>query len=331
MQIYYNREELSKTTLLKLNSANVFYQKGYFEYINKTDKIPAYIADDDEIILVAFVKKIFFCYVQLPTEPYTLIDNNLGTTVFLDKVMTLLREKGVMWVQHPNAAAVFFDTPTDCIQIPFGNYVINLKRELDEIFAGLHSKHRNSVRRALKSEVVIKYGSEETLLNEFYDMVKITNARSNILNQTINYYKKEINLINSIIFIAYKDNFPQGGAILFYNNQRSYYIHGATIDNPEPGSMNLLHWEAIKYMKSQKVAYYSFVGARVNEDKNSKFHGIQEFKKRFGGELESIFLFKVIFKPYFYNLFNLIMKIRSILKKSRYFGDIIDQEYHKWK
>ena len=86
-------------------------------------------------------------------------------------------------------------------------------------------------------------------------------------------------------------------------------------------------------MKEKGVKYFSFVGCRINEDENSKFHGIQRFKERFGGELKQGYLFKLDFNPFRHCLFNFLLAFRNLIKGNHKFviqKDIIDQEIHKW-
>ena len=133
---------------------------------------------------------------------------------------------------------------------------------------------------------------------------------------------------NVRIFLAKQAENIQGGAIIIYNEAMAYYMHGASINSPVTGAMNLVQWEIIKYLKCQNVKKYSFVGARINEDENSKYHGIQNFKKRFGGELFEGRMFKVIYSPFKFWLYKRLLwfKTKGIGSK-----DIIDQEIHKWK
>jgi FemAB family. len=79
-------------------------------------------------------------------------------------------------------------------------------------------------------------------------------------------------------------------------------------------------------MKEHNVKAYNFVGARINEDPNSKYHAIQHFKKGFGGEMREGYLFKTIINKSKYKLF---YKLRA-LKNRDFVGDVIDQEFHKW-
>ena len=80
-------------------------------------------------------------------------------------------------------------------------------------------------------------------------------------------------------------------------------------------------------MKSNGVKKYSFVGCRIGEDEDSKYHSIQRFKERFGGTLEQGYMFKTVMSQWKYQLFHCLYKI----KNKTVLTDAIDQELPKWK
>ena len=79
-------------------------------------------------------------------------------------------------------------------------------------------------------------------------------------------------------------------------------------------------------MLFRSVRKYSFVGCRIQEDADSKYHGIQRFKQRFGGELIVGKMFKVILNPGKYRLFQILQK----MKNGYWVQDVVDQEIGKW-
>lgn len=132
---------------------------------------------------------------------------------------------------------------------------------------------------------------------------------------------------NVFITIAYMGEIPQAGACYFVNKQMCYYMYGASTNKPESGSTNLLHWEVIKYLKDIEVKRYSFVGCRIDVDPDSKYHSIQRFKERFGGELVQGYMFKTILNPWKYRLFHVLYKVKNRCNLM----DAVDQEVDKWK
>ena len=92
------------------------------------------------------------------------------------------------------------------------------------------------------------------------------------------------------------------------------------------GSHNLLQWEIVKKLKTLNVKQYDFVGARINPPKGSKIEGIQRFKSRFGTTLHQGYMWKYIFNKPMYFLYVQILKLLAFKNRSKYKGDIIDQE-----
>jgi FemAB family len=308
---------------------NFYYTESFRDYIAEKCQ-PIYCFDDNFIILVVLYKKFFFRYAQFPSEYLKLLPEcDASPQEFLDSVVEFITKKyNIYWINSPNASALFEIYPTNSIRIPFGSHIVDLSLTNEEMWDKVFPKHKNMVRRAEKSNIIINFGNEE-LLEDYIKLDIETWKRSNSFGNGKLYY---LNLIKHfpnqiVIAIAYKDGIPQGGGIFFYNKLMCYYMYGASKSNSEPGAMNLLHWKTILYMKEIGILSYSFVGCRINVDKESKYYKIQHFKKGFGGELKPCYLFKVINSHFYYKLFKILIMLRNF-KNSK---DAIDQEIHKWQ
>jgi len=130
------------------------------------------------------------------------------------------------------------------------------------------------------------------------------------------------------IFVAYKENEPQGCAVIPYSEFCAYYLWGGSIEKPFLGSMNLLQWNLIKYFKSTGVQKYDFVGARIKPEEGSKLEGIQRFKVRFGATMRTGYLWKHVYNPLKFKLYRFASKLKNWNNRSSQ-GDIIDQERRK--
>ena len=334
----YKINQLPQNIKRSIKEYNIFYSDNYERYINKNGGNSIYVYSNKFILLVNIKSRYIFKYAKLPVEYLNWNKNEKVSKEdeqnFLDRCNNLLKKKfKVMWIEQPFTSAVFNTYPNNSKRIPFGNYIIDLSKEEGELWANVHSKHRNSVRKALKSGVIVKFGEKE-LLEDFYTLDINTRKRSKMKPIDKSVY---INLLkylegNVKIVVSYKNNIPQGAALFYYNNHTCYYMNGASANKHEKGALNLLQWESIKYMKSRGVNFYNFVGCRINEDKKSKIHGIQRFKSRFGGQLKKCYLFKVVFNKNMYRLFIFLIEFKRVIEHDRnYNGDIIDQEIHKWQ
>lgn len=332
MNIIEQYTDFPQQIINKINYANVFLQKSVFDYYKSIGKNVIYFYDEERVLPLVISKKIKFTYGYFPTEPWIYSENHTvgQEIVFLDEIVNECKESlHLDWIGQTPPSALFSDAPSKSINIPFGSHIIDLTLSEEELWNKVHSKHRNVIRKAEKSDIKVTSGGIE-LLPEYLIAEKDTMERSNLTVGTESTYStcfKEFGN-NVRIFLAKQADTIQGGAIIVYNEAMAYYMHGASINSPVTGAMNLVQWEIIKYLKCQNVKKYSFVGARINEDENSKYHGIQNFKKRFGGELFEGTMFKVIYSPFKFWLYKrlLWLKTKGIGSK-----DIIDQEIHKWK
>jgi hypothetical protein len=318
-------------TFVHTNSMNVFFSKEYATFVRLQGEKYLYVSDKNYVMPIMIRRVICFCYATLLSEPFCYNDEDArDESRFLeDSIHTLKNEKHIQWVIS-SASCFFKNTPQNCERIPFGSHVIDLSKEEDVIFANMNGKHRNVIKKAMKDGVEIRFGHEE-LLNDYViaDIATWKRANTKVIDKYNYYYKRVKTLADKMIIVnAYLNNTIQAGAIFYFNKNMSYYMYGASIDSPTTGAANYLHWEAIKYMKRLGVKEYSFVGCRINEDENSKYHGIQRFKERFGGELRQGFLFHSIMNTFAYQFFCKIMQLRLGTKEP--YKDAIDQEIHKW-
>lgn len=323
-----NYKQIPDNIKKSLADANVFFSPNYENYIKRINQKEVYLYNTSFVIPVIIYKKYMFEYAAFPSEPLHISkdsDQELGE--FLQQSMNYLRShSNIIWV-ITNAAALFMTYPEKSLRIPFGSHIIDLSLDEATIWSNIHSKHKNSIRRAEKSNIIIKNGGKE-LLEDYAYIDKETWARSSRKALGKTFFENMVDELkeNIIVFIAYKNEKPQAGAIFYYSCPMSYYMYGASINHPDPGATNLLHWEAIKYMKTKQVKEYSFVGCRINEDENSKYHSIQRFKSRFGGELRQGYMFKVILDKQKYKLFKSMYK----WKNHEELSDAVDEEVSKW-
>ena len=319
----------------RIEEANVFFEQNYSSYCSVGKFV--YLYSDYRIIPVVLYGKWFFRWCRLVSEPFQYRQGGETEKEFLNAVcMYLRKELDIQWITITPATSFFSDYPDGAIHVPFGSHVIDLTLDEETLFSNIHSKHRNVIKKAEKEGVVVVKGASEKLISDYHKIDIQTWERSNRKASGENSINNMVNSLkeNVIIYIAYKDDEPQSGAIFFYNKAMCYYMHGANKNNPLTGSGNLLQWQAIKDMKSAGVRKYSFVGCRINEDENSKYHGIQRFKERFGGVLIQGVLFKITFSPIMFRLYNVFGGIRSLATSGHYSKrtpDIIDEEIHKWK
>jgi len=304
------------------------------DYLKYKSNNYGWFKSDDFILPFYLTKKFIFKRMFFTTE-VIYINSNAGIDEekkFLKEVVSLSEKMGIDIIDVPPSNAVFNTYPDGSKFIEFGTYVLDLNKSEEELFAGLHQKHRNVVKKAMKDGVIIKQGA--VFLGECYKLIKDTYKRQGKGFIDFDEFKSMHDSLgdNVNFYVAVKDDVLQGCAILLWNtNNSSYYLYGGSIGKPYTGAVNYLHWQAILDMKKRGVRYYDFFGARIDPPKDSKYEGIQRFKSRFGGDLKCGYLWKYPVKPFKYYLFRLIFSLYSLTKCSIYKGDIIDNERKRQK
>lgn len=328
MVIEKEYSRLSAQIREKMQGGNVFFSEEYSHYAKATGAKVWYVYNENYVLPVSVTEKIWIKRGLYISEPL-LIGNNGGRrqeAEFLNDTSSVLRKEGIASVST-SAAALFDVYPDESRRIPFGSHIVDLSLSEDELLMKMHSKHRNSVRRAERNGVTVISGGKE-LIPDYLRVDADTWERSERDSYGSGFFEKILDSLGhqAKMYVAYKDGEPQSGACYFVNKKMCYYMYGASITNPEPGATNFLQWVAMKDMKENGIEKFSFVGCRINEDEDSKYHGIQRFKERFGGELRKGFMFSIVLNPMKCHIFDTMYRLKK--------GDIpqsaIDQEIHKW-
>lgn len=332
MKINYTskRGELPVDILKNIEFANVFFSEEYSLLIASRNETMYFLYSEEYIIPIAITKRYIFQWANILSENHSLKKNKLKSTKdFLDACMDCLKNNlGVQWVNITPATSFFTDFPTVSKRIPFGNYVLDLTLSEEVLFANMNTKCRTAIRHAIKNDVVVKTGGIE----HYDDFVTIANETWERSDQQVTNLKeqfKELQLmgVHGKAFFAFKEQDLQCAIIFYFSKNLCYPIYAGSKTHQINGATNLLYWEVIKYMRNEGVKSFSFVGARIEEDKNSKYHSIQRFKESFGGDLKRGFLFKVVLNKFMFRVFKIILGLKTMNFKSY---DAIDQEMHKW-
>lgn len=203
-----------------------------------------------------------------------------------------------------------------CTSAEFGTVKNNLTLSEEALFKNLHGKHRNVIRKAEKDNIQFEYGPH--LREDCYELIKSTLDREHVYFESHETFCKTYDsLANQVeYFVVKKNNEIHGAAIIPFDKRNAFYLLGGSPPRPSTGAMNFMHWKIMMYFKAMDVKSYDFVGIRLNPSKDSKLYGIKRFKIRFGGDVESGFLWKANLKPFQSFLFKLLYlaKNRSLPK-----------------
>ncbi len=311
---------------------NEFFLKGFSEL--RTSSFLLYKSyGKHQSYFVVMVKKIKF----LKTIQFLSVPLNINGEKFSSEVERNILNEFINYIKinkvfdrvlQPANWVLFSSFPRNSINVSFGTYLIDLSYSLEHIFKSLHHKHRNVIRNARNKQVVIKSGKDQVIA--FYSLYKSTMHRNSMYCEPLSYFKNLYTKENQNILcsVAYsKNGISLGGLYIIYNKTGAYYLYGCSkLKVNVTGAINLLHFEVINILKQKGVRKYDFVGARLSDIKGTKLEGIQNFKKRFGGELIKGYLWKKDINKFRCFIFDKLIALKFILFMKTPLKDIIDQE-----
>ena len=265
-----------------------------------------YFIENNIVLPYTIRKKSMFKWIQLDSDFCREI-NKTEKKQFLDNMVEYVKKN--IKVSHilTTNTAIFDVYPTDSFYCKFGTYLVNLTQSEDDLFKGLHSKHRNVVRKAQTDGIIVEHGPEQAS-NAIMLMQDTFDRQNKVSGLGLALIKQMEPLGDMVDYWVAKDSEGnlQGSAILLWNKGNTcYYMHGGSAAHTKPGAMNLLMWESMKCMKERGVKWFDFVGARVTTEAGSKLEGIQRFKSRFGATMKVGYMFRVVINKPYYMLYKL--------------------------
>ncbi|HYX07012.1 MAG TPA: peptidoglycan bridge formation glycyltransferase FemA/FemB family protein, partial [Bacteroidales bacterium] len=129
--------------------------------------------------------------------------------------------------------------------------------------------------------------------------------------------------------VAYINKISVGAQLTVFTNYGGYVLYAASASRISvAGAIKYMQWENIRLLKKKGVKRFDFVGTRLSNVSGTKLEGIQRFKKGFGCELESGYLWKIDLDRNISRVRDelLMLKMKMLHKTNK--KDIIDQENH---
>lgn len=181
---------------------------------------------------------------------------------------------------------------------------IDLRPSIDDIWQKqIHSKNRNSIRKAGKNDLKFVIDKEFKYLDVFIRIYKQTMKKLSAdefydFNEKYYIDFKENLRDNSYISLVFKDDIPISAALIMYHNVYGHY-HLAGSDHKwiMYNSNNFLLWENACYLKSIGVENFH-LGGGTNSDENNS---LLAFKKKFSFNINKFHIGKFIINSDVYN------------------------------
>ena len=179
------------------------------------------------------------------------------------------------------------------------NYILEIDKDIDDIWRKLNKKTRNAIRKAEKSGVRVEIGDVDDL-SYYLPMIRDVIKRSPHTPIPYEMIHRVIERDIGKLFIAYyKDKPVSGGIFLTFKGTVTYWSGASLSEFRRYQPSNLLHWEVIKWAFDEGYKNYDLGGAEIPS--------IAKFKKGWGGR-----------EVYYYRIYNknFITKLSKIVYKT---------------
>jgi hypothetical protein len=229
-------------------------------------------------------------------------------------------------ISAPENWCLFAKVPHVAVSCPFASYVVDLTQDESDLWKGLHQKHRNAIRMAIKSDVSIEMGL--SVLEACHEIYASTMRLNGLQSHSLAFFKALGERIPNAILplISVKNGKIQSSALVLHTIDAAYYVYGGTsVGGADAGANCLLHYNAMLALKATGVRCYDFVGARIGVELTERQAGIQRFKSRFGGKLHTGALWKIDLAPRICRWSDLGKRILARAKGRSPMLDLIDQ------
>jgi hypothetical protein len=194
----------------------------------------------------------------------------------------------------------------------FGTLIIDLTKDLDDIWSKFDKYYRKHINRAEREGVIIKLNQN---YEEFYDINRSFRQLKGLPKFfiSIDYMKKY-----GTLFIIEFDGEILGGCLCLEdkNNIRGLIAASKRLEVDREKSKligranRLIHWYIIKYAKEKGIKEYDMGGFHNKKTGNIQKDNIDFFKQGFGGE----FTIQYIYEKDYTWLYKSYKKINNLLE-----------------
>lgn len=194
----------------------------------------------------------------------------------------------------------------------FTTLVIDLTQELDQIWKNMNKYNRRDINKAKKCGFEIKINKN---YEEFYEINNQFTEDKEIgtYSITIEFMKKY-----GTLFTAELNGETIGGHFYLADEDNIRCLIGSTkrlsVSKEESRLMadanRLLLWEAIEYAKNKGIKKFDFGGYYTGKAPDPQKESINIFKKSFGGQLFTYYIYRRYYSKIYYTL-RLLYDLRS--------------------
>ena len=173
-------------------------------------------------------------------------------------------------------------------------FIVDLEKDVDDIFKSMHKKHKKNVRKALECGLKIEYDESLDAFLELRKMQQVSSEKASEKGNRygiqdekfyIKTYKKVYqNGIGKVLFAKKEGEYIAALAYLAFGKKAVTVRSGSTTKGYETSAMYLLQYELIKLLKAQGFGELNIGGVPAKAaDPAHPQHGLYNYKRYYGG------------------------------------------------
>jgi lipid II:glycine glycyltransferase (peptidoglycan interpeptide bridge formation enzyme) len=191
-------------------------------------------------------------------------------------------------------------------------FLLNLEKNPEELWSGVHPKKRNRVNRAKRDGIVVREAMGLEGMKNYYAIRQDTWRRNRLPEVPLAHFETTLSALQGTgamkIYISSIEGVDLAGQICFLSSNlvqlNGVAVANANFEGRYPGN-ELLQWHVIEEMNKAGLRKLDYGGATPNTT-DPKKKGIHSFKKSWGGDLVEHFNFERRLPGWRSSLFNLI-------------------------
>lgn len=168
------------------------------------------------------------------------------------------------------------------------NYLIDLRRPLDDIFGDFSSSCRRNIRKSERKGVLIEEITNKEELRVLYELLRKTYSRAKVPLADFSLFASAFDKLDSrdmVKFFLAKsgERYIAGRVILLFKGKIIDWYAGSDRAHSNSYPNEMLVYHILKWGSENGFHTFDFGGAGRPEEK----YGVRDFKARFGGKLVS--------------------------------------------
>ena len=183
------------------------------------------------------------------------------------------------------------------------NYLIDLRRPLDEIFQAFSSSCRRNIRKSERNDVLIEEITSKENLLLFYGLLKKTYSKARVPLADFSLFASAFDNLHSRNMVKFflarlGDRYIGGRVILLFKDKIFDWYAGSDGAHLNFYPNEMLVWHILKWGSQNGFHTFDFGGAGRPDEK----YGVRDFKERFGGKVTNYGRFTNVYSPASYRL-----------------------------